>query len=115
VLIAEDEEMVRKVMVKCMARLGWKTLEAADGEEAVRVHGDHSGQIDLLLSDYLMPKLNGLEAARRIRTRDPKLPVILMSGFTNEATVEGFRTEGFELFLKKPFQIKELIELLKVA
>jgi two-component system, cell cycle sensor histidine kinase and response regulator CckA len=115
VLIAEDEEMVRMVIVKCMDLLGWKTLEAADGEEAVRVHRDHPGQIDLLLSDYLMPKLNGLEAARQIRNRDPKLPVILMSGFTNEATVENFRAEGFEHFIKKPFSIKDLTEMLKTA
>jgi signal transduction histidine kinase/CheY-like chemotaxis protein len=115
VLIAEDEEMVRKVMVMCMEQLGWTTLEAADGEEAIRVHEDHIGKIDLLLSDYLMPKVNGLEAARRIRSRDPELPVILMSGFTNAATVESFRAEGFEHFLKKPFQIKELVELLKVV
>ena len=115
VLIAEDEEVVRRVMVMCMAQLGWKTLEAADGEEAVRVHREHTGQIDLLLSDYLMPKLNGLEAARQIRGRDPELPVILMSGFTNETTVENFRGEGFEHFLKKPFQIKQLIELLKAS
>jgi signal transduction histidine kinase/ActR/RegA family two-component response regulator len=115
VLIAEDEEMVRKIMVMCMGHLGWKTLEAADGEEAVRVHKDHSGHIDLLLSDYLMPKVNGLEAARQIRSRDPGLPVILMSGFTNEATIESFRAEGFEHFLKKPFPFTELVELLKVV
>jgi signal transduction histidine kinase/CheY-like chemotaxis protein/tetratricopeptide (TPR) repeat protein len=113
VLVADDEDMVRKVMVMCMNQLGWTTLEAADGEEAVRVHKEHSGQIDLLLSDYLMPKLNGLEAARQIRISDPGLPVILMSGFTNEATIESFRAAGFEHFLKKPFKIKELVELLE--
>ena len=115
VLIADDEEMVRKVMVMCMDQLGWTTLEAADGEEAVRVHKEHSGQVDLLLSDYLMPKVNGLEAAQQMRSCDPELPVILMSGFTNEATIESFRARGFEHFLKKPFKIKELVELLKVV
>jgi two-component system, cell cycle sensor histidine kinase and response regulator CckA len=115
VLIAEDEEAVRKVMVKCMTRLGWRTLEAADGEEAVRVHRDHPGQIDLLLSDYLMPKVNGLDAARQIRRADPRLPVILMSGFTNESTVENFRSEGFEHFLGKPFVLQGLIDLLKAV
>jgi two-component system, cell cycle sensor histidine kinase and response regulator CckA len=115
VLIADDEEMVRKVMVMCMDQLGWTTLEAADGEEAVRVHKEHSGQVDLLLSDFLMPKVNGLEAAQQMRSSDPELPVILMSGFTNEATIESFRAQGFEHFLKKPFKIKELVELLKVV
>lgn len=115
VLVAEDEEMVRKVIVKYLGRLGWTTLEAVDGEEAVRAHRDYSGRIDLLLSDYIMPKVNGLEAALQIRRRDPKMPVILMSGFTNEATAENFRAEGFDNFLRKPFQLQELNELLRSA
>jgi CheY-like chemotaxis protein len=115
VLVVEDEEAVRKVIVKCMSRLGWKTIEAVDGEEAVRAHRDHVGKIDLLLSDYLMPKVNGLDAARQIRSRSPKLPVILMSGFTNEATVDSFRAEGFDHFLKKPFQLQDLRDMLQVA
>jgi two-component system cell cycle sensor histidine kinase/response regulator CckA len=79
------------------------------------LHKNHSGRIDLLLSDYIMPKVNGLEAARQIRSRDPELAVILMSGFTNEATVENFRAEGFDHFLRKPFQFKELVEMLNVV
>jgi FixJ family two-component response regulator len=59
--------------------------------------------------------VTGLEAALQIRQRSPELPVILMSGFTNAATVEGFRTEGFEYFLRKPFQLQELNDLLKSA
>lgn len=115
VLVAEDEAIVRKVIVKYLRRIGWTALEAADGDEAVRAHRDYSGKIDLLLSDYLMPKLNGLEAALQIRSRSPEMPVILMSGFTNAATVEGFRTEGFEHFLSKPFQLHELNDVLKAA
>jgi len=114
-LIAEDEEAVRRVIVKYMGKLGWKTIEAADGEDAIRSHRDNAGQIDLLLCDYLMPKVNGLEAAQEIRNRNPKVPVILMSGFTNEDTVESFRAKGFEHFLKKPFGIQELRELLMAA
>jgi CheY-like chemotaxis protein len=113
VLIADDEEPVQKVISKFMARLGWRTLGAADGEEAMRKFGDNAGQVDLLLIDHLMPKLNGLEAARRIRRLNPKLPVIMMSGFTNGETLERFRAEGFEHFLKKPFELKELRELLQ--
>lgn len=115
VLVAEDEEAVRRVIVKYMSHLGWKTLEAADGEEAVRTHRDFSRQIDLLICDYLMPRMNGLEAARRIRLRSPKLPVILISGFTKEDALEGFQAEGFGHFLRKPFQLQELRELLRVA
>ena len=114
-LIAEDEEAVRRVIVKYMGKLGWKTIEAADGEEAIRRHRENAAQIDLLLCDYLMPRVNGLEAAQQIRSRDPKVPVILMSGFTNEDTVESFRAKGFEHFLRKPFDIQELRELLKAA
>jgi signal transduction histidine kinase/ActR/RegA family two-component response regulator len=115
VLIAEDEETVRRVVVRFMAKLGWKTLEAADGEEAVRVYRDCSGRIDLLVIDYLMPKANGLEAALRIRTLNPNLPVIMMSGFTKEEAVERFRAEGVGHFLKKPFELEEFRRLLRSA
>ncbi len=115
VLIAEDEAIVRNTIVTCMGRLGWKTIEAVDGEEAVRAYRDHVGKIDLLLCDYLMPKVNGLEAARQIRGLSPDLPVIIMSGFTNEATVDSFRTEGFEHFLKKPFMLDDLRDRLKAV
>lgn len=115
VLIADDEEAICGVLVKIMARFGWKTLEAADGEEAMRTYRDHSGRIDLLMCDYFMPRLNGLEAARQMRGQDPKLPVIMMSGFTKEDAGEKFRSEGFRHFLKKPFEVQELRELLKDA
>jgi len=108
VLIAEDDPVVRAMIVKFIGLHGWKTLEAADGEEAVQTHLDHQGQINLLISDFLMPKLNGLEAAWQIRSRSPELPVILMSGFTKEETEERFRGAGFEYFLKKPFPLEEL-------
>jgi signal transduction histidine kinase/CheY-like chemotaxis protein len=113
-LVVEDEEAVRRVIVKFMARLGWKTMEAADGEEAVRTYKACQGRIDLLVSDYLMPKVNGLDAALQMRRMDPKLPVILMSGFTKEETAEKFRAGGFDNFLKKPFQLEDLRRILKV-
>jgi CheY-like chemotaxis protein len=114
-LVADDEDGVRRSIVKCMGRLGWTTLEAADGEEAIRVHRDHSARIDLVLCDYVMPRVNGLEAALQMRRLNPKLRVVLMSGYTNDETTENFRANGFEHSLKKPFQIQELRELLEVA
>jgi CheY-like chemotaxis protein len=115
VLVADDEDSIRIVLVKYMGRRGWKTLEAADGEEAIRTHRDHAGHIDLLLCDYFMPRVNGLEVARRIRGLDPKLPVIMMSGFTKEDAGDNFRAEGFRHFLKKPFTLQELDEVLKAV
>ncbi len=111
VLVAEDEETVRRVVVKYLGRLGWKVLEAA----AVRTYKDCSGKVDLLVSDYLMPKLNGLETAQQLRRLNPGLPVILMSGFTKEEAVERFRVEGIPHFLKKPFELDELRAMLNAA
>ena len=115
VLIADDEDAIRGVLVKFMGRLGWKTLEAADGEEAIRTHRDYSGQIDLFLCDYFMPRVNGLQAAQQIRSVNPELPVIMMSGFTKEDAGDNFRTAGFGNFLKKPFALQELKDLLGTA
>ncbi len=115
VLVADDEEMVRRVLVQYLKRRGWETLVASDGQEAVRIHAEHQGQIDLLILDHLMPNLSGLEAAEKIRARDPKIPVVLMSGFTNQETVEKFRSQGFAHFLKKPFQLQELLQIIRQA
>ena len=114
-LIADDESMVRRVLVQYLNRRGWKTIVAEDGAEAVKMHGEHSGPIDLLILDHLMPNLSGLEAAARIRVRDPKVPVILMSGFTNQETQEKIRSQGFAHFLKKPFQLQELLQVIQQA
>ena len=114
-LVVDDEDAIRNVLVRCLSRLGWKTLEAADGEEAIRTHRDHLGQIDLLLCDYLMPRVDGLEAARRIRGLEPKLPVIMMSGFAKEDASDSFRAEGFSHFLMKPFALQDVKKLLDVA
>jgi signal transduction histidine kinase/CheY-like chemotaxis protein len=114
-LVADDEEAVRSMIVKCMTRLGWKTLEAADGVEVVRIHRDYSGQIDLLLCDHQMPRMGGLQAVLQIRRLSPDLPVILMSSFTREGTVDEFRALGLEHFLKKPFQLQDLRDLLLAA
>jgi two-component system cell cycle sensor histidine kinase/response regulator CckA len=115
VLIADDEDMVRRVVVQYLKRRGWQTLVAVDGAEAVRMHAEHPGQIDLLILDHLMPNRSGLEAAGLIRSRDPHIPVVLMSGFTNQETVEKFRSQGFGHFLKKPFQLQELLAIMQQA
>jgi nitrogen-specific signal transduction histidine kinase len=82
VLLAEDEEEVRRITRAILEEHGYRVLEAADGEEAVRVFRAAEERIDLFLSDVIMPRMNGREALAEMRRSDPGLRVLFTSGYT---------------------------------
>ena len=81
ILLAEDEEAVRELIAATLLAHGYTVLVAADGEEAVAIAEQHHGPIDLLLTDMIMPGMNGLAAAARIATMRPMLRVLVVSGY----------------------------------
>ena len=96
---------------------GYTVIEAADGRSAIDLYHDHAGDIELLLTDVVMPHLGGLELAQELRRRRPELPVIYMSGYSDEASFrDGALGEG-EAFLAKPFTpdalIAKIMEMLR--
>ena len=112
VLVADDEEQLRSLLARQLGGLGFEVLEAADGAEAVTVARSHGERIAVVIMDYLMPKLNGIEAMRIIRSERPGLPVIMMSGYgEHEALTEAVATANTS-FLEKPFDLADLVNLL---
>jgi len=107
ILLADDEEMVRKTIRMILAFSGYQVVEAVDGEDAVRKYIDTSPPFDLVLMDYDMPRLSGAEALTRIRRHDPMAKVILLSGGVHFAEMEKV------MFLPKPFDNQELIGLIR--
>jgi len=106
-LIAEDEPAVRSLVASSLRRDGYRLLIAGSAEEALATAQSHDGPIDLLLTDAMMPGKNGVELANLMRTQRPGIPVILMSGYTEETlNVPGLK-EPIEL-LQKPFSPREL-------
>jgi two-component system, cell cycle sensor histidine kinase and response regulator CckA len=107
VLVAEDEEAVRKLAVRVLEREGYEVLQAGDGLEALQLADAFPDRIDLLLSDVVMPEMGGRELARRLRILRPETSILLMSGYDEEMVIG--RMEGDD-FLSKPFSPNALAE-----
>ena len=110
VLVVEDEPMVRALVSHVLAAQGYDVRTASNGDEALALAEHADGELDLLISDVVMPGLNGVELARRLRSRWPGLKVLLISGYSDSRLFEG-RAEGEEpaALLAKPFTPQELL------
>jgi len=109
VLVVEDEPGVRRLVVRCLSRLGYRVLEAASGPEAMAVWSREAGSVDLLFTDMVMPEgLSGLELAARLVALKPELRVLISSGHSEQlVSLEGGAGEGV-MFLAKPYDIATL-------
>ena len=110
ILLVEDDVLVRNLVNTVLLRDGYLVLVACDGEEALKVSRAYVGHIDLLLSDVVMPKMNGLNLAVSIRIERPAIRSLLMSGKLGSEVIR----ESRELdFLRKPFVPEELRQKLR--
>ncbi len=108
VLLVEDERLVRELVHGTLKRAGHVVLAADDGESALAA--SHTGDIDLLITDVVMPRLGGRELAGRLTAQRPKLQVLFMSGYANDAlTRQGHALDARD-FLQKPFAGAQLLE-----
>ncbi|HEV2552112.1 MAG TPA: PAS domain S-box protein [Stellaceae bacterium] len=106
VLVVDDQDDVREVVVAQLEALGFRVAHAANGKAALELLA--KGGIDLLMADYAMPGMSGLELARTARKRQPRLPVLLMSGYVETVRLDR-QVEGARL-VKKPYRLAELVE-----
>jgi DNA-binding response OmpR family regulator len=106
-LIAEDEPSVRNLVASALRHDGYRLLIAASAEEALTAADAHDGPIDLLLTDAMMPGKSGLELANLLTARRPGVPVIVMSGYTEETLDVPGMKDPIAL-LQKPFTPREL-------
>jgi two-component system, cell cycle sensor histidine kinase and response regulator CckA len=113
VLLAEDDPIVRHVIRLLLELQGDTVIEATDGADAVTRAEAHEGRLDLLLTDVMMPGLNGAEACARIRERRPELPTLFISGYYPDAVFPDQRLPGRSAFLAKPFMPEDLGEALE--
>ena len=103
VLLVDDEPLVRTLAVRLLRGLGYRVLEAGDGEEALGVAREHRGDIELLVTDVLMPRMGGVELARLMRLERPGIEVLFMSGCTERGAGAGEGLDPASAFLQKPF------------
>jgi CheY-like chemotaxis protein len=110
VLVAEDDEAVRKLIVYILEQYGYTVYEAADGEQTVQVFMEHKASIDLFLLDVIMPKKNGREAYSEIEKIMPGMKALFLSGYPADIIEKrGLLEEGFEVILK-PVTLAALLQ-----
>jgi two-component system cell cycle sensor histidine kinase/response regulator CckA len=115
ILLVEDEEAVRAFASRALASRGYTVLEADSGAEALKVVENAGGAIDLIVSDVIMPELDGPSMLTELRKRGLTAKIIFVSGYADDAFAKNL-PEGEEfLFLPKPFTLKQLIEAVKGA
>jgi two-component system cell cycle sensor histidine kinase/response regulator CckA len=115
ILLVEDEEMVRNLMREVLERDGYRVLACATPAEGIEMARARGGEIELLLTDVVMPGMNGREMAERIHQFLPLLPVVFMSGYTHQALAEHGEVDPKFDYLQKPFTLTALNEKLKKA
>ena len=117
VLVVEDEEGVREVAERILQDYGFETLPAADGREALDIMASAGDKVTVVLLDLSMPRMGGQETLRHLREHRPELPVIMMSGYTEEAVASQFSDDGpgMTAFLQKPFLAEDLMDVLRRA
>jgi two-component system, cell cycle sensor histidine kinase and response regulator CckA len=113
IIVVEDEETVRSMACHILAARGYRVLEAASGEEALRLIGGHGGAVDLLLTDVIMPHMSGRELAEQLVPRFPELRVLYMSGYTRDAISRHAGLDGETPYLQKPFTALTLSEAVR--
>lgn len=108
ILLVEDDDMVRALARVMLERLGYAVLQAKNGAEALNICLSHSGSIHLLITDVVMPGMNGRELARRLQEQWSTVKVLYMSGFTDDAVILHGLVQAEHSFLQKPFSSSTL-------
>lgn len=114
VLLVDDEAEILRTTGEVLKIMGYKVMKASDGEEALELFISNSDQIDLIISDVIMPKLGGIELARQIRQKSSEVPIIFVTGYDKEILMQ--MESGIEqsLVLVKPFAIEKLSHSIQI-
>jgi PAS domain S-box-containing protein len=115
VLLVEDEDAVREVTLRQLARVGYRVRDIASPLEAERVFNDDPQAVDLLLTDIVMPGMSGTQLASRLRAIRPDLPVLFMSGYTSGPAPGGHELPSDGTLLHKPFDRSALLAAVRRA
>ena len=114
VLLVEDEEGLRQLNARGLASRGYTVLEAGNGVEAIEVLEQSNGEVDLVVSDVVMPEMDGPTLLQELRRRNPRLKIIFVSGYAEDAFQKHLPADGEQFtFLAKPFTLKELVNAVK--
>ncbi len=111
ILIVDDDEILLAMLIETLDSLGYQAQGAKNGEEALKKID--SGEFDLVITDIRMPKMDGISFLKTLKEKKPKLPVIMITGFSLAYTQQRAIQEGADGYLVKPFKIEKIEELVK--
>jgi two-component system cell cycle sensor histidine kinase/response regulator CckA len=112
ILLVEDEEGLRALNARGLSSRGYTVLEAGNGVEAIEAFARH-GRVDLVVSDVVMPEMDGPTLLKELRRRDPNVKIIFVSGYAEEAFSKNLPSQEQYAFLAKPFTLKQLVAEVK--
>jgi two-component system, cell cycle sensor histidine kinase and response regulator CckA len=114
ILLVEDEEGLRQLNARGLTSRGYTVLEAGNGVEAIEVLEKSDGKVDLVVSDVVMPEMDGPTLLRELRSRNPAMKIIFVSGYAEDAFQKHLPSDGSQFaFLAKPFTLKQLVNAVK--
>jgi CheY-like chemotaxis protein len=113
ILLVDDEDLILQAIGSALEAIGLEVLTARDGREALERFRSASPRLDLVLMDLTMPRMDGREAFQAMHDLDPSVPVVLSSGFSEQDSLQTLAAQGPAAFMQKPYQIKELRQLLQ--
>lgn len=114
-LIVDDEQMIQETLKGMLEKLNYRVFFAENGRQAVNVYKSKSKEIDAILMDIQMPVMDGVEAAQKILELNPQAQIIFSSGYAEAKNFEKLRKMGYKLFLKKPYKIGSLADIIQKA
>jgi CheY-like chemotaxis protein len=112
-LLVEDEAAVRASVRRLLEWHGYRVLEARTGADALRIYDAYEGEIDLVLTDILMPEMGGYELVELLRARRPDLRVVFMSGYAERALTTNGAIPSGTGYLEKPFTVETLMRRIR--
>jgi two-component system cell cycle sensor histidine kinase/response regulator CckA len=115
VLLVEDEDAVRSFAARALGQRGYRVLEATTGTEALELFASHNGDVDLVVSDVVMPEMDGPTLMKHLRSERPEVKIIFISGYAEDAFRRNLSDKEDFMFLQKPFDLKELAAAVKAA
>jgi two-component system, cell cycle sensor histidine kinase and response regulator CckA len=112
-LMVEDDNSILKIYKEVLGRYGYRILTASDGVEAMEIYAAHSAEIQMVIVDAIMPRMNGYDVVELIRQSRPGMPIIMTSGYANEISDRPANKELNILFLQKPAKLYDLLTAIR--
>ena len=115
ILVIDDEEVVRTITSRTLSAFGYKVLLAADGTDALAVYAREGEKIAAVLTDMMMPIMDGIATIQVLRKMNPRLPIIAASGLASKEQISHAANLGVKHFLPKPYTTKALLKALQAV